>query len=54
MVRFWLKTRAGWKETKVNEITGANGGPILFAEVKQNFLSAIEAEITDIDYEDDK
>ena len=22
---FWLKTRAGWKETQVNEVTGANG-----------------------------
>lgn len=54
MVRFWLKTRAGWKETKVTEVTGANGGPIAFAEVKQNFLASIEAEITDIEYEDDK
>jgi hypothetical protein len=54
MVRFWLKTRAGWKETKVTEVTGANGGPIQFSEVKQNFLSAIEAEITDIEYEDSK
>jgi hypothetical protein len=52
MVKFWLKTRAGWKETKVTELTGANGGPVQFAEVKQNFLSAIEAEITDVDYED--
>lgn len=25
---FWLKTRAGWKETVVNEHTGPNGGPI--------------------------
>jgi hypothetical protein len=54
MVRFWLKTRAGWKETKVTELTGSNGGPVLFSEVKQNFLSAIEAEITDVDYEDSK
>jgi len=22
---FWLKTRARWKETQVNEVTGANG-----------------------------
>jgi hypothetical protein len=22
---FWLKTRARWKETQVNELTGANG-----------------------------
>lgn len=25
---FWLKTRAGWRERDVHEITGANGGPI--------------------------
>lgn len=25
---FWLKTRAGWKETQVNELVGANGEPI--------------------------
>ncbi|NBW17969.1 MAG: hypothetical protein EBR82_59355 [Caulobacteraceae bacterium] len=27
---FWLKTRAGWKETQVNEMTGANGQPLNF------------------------
>ena len=26
---FYLKTQAGWKETQVNEITGADGQPIL-------------------------
>lgn len=25
---FWLKTRAGWKETHVNEIAGRDGGPV--------------------------
>jgi transposase len=25
---FWLKTRAGWKETMVNEHTGADGQPL--------------------------
>lgn len=25
---FWLKTRAGWKETQVTEVTGADGGPL--------------------------
>ena len=54
MVKFWLKTRAGWKETKVTELTGANGGPVQFAEVKASFLNAIEAEIEDIDYEEGK
>lgn len=25
---FWLKTRAGWKETNVNELVGKDGGPL--------------------------
>ena len=25
---FWLKTRAGWRETAVYEVSGRNGGPI--------------------------
>ena len=25
---FWLKTRAGWRETNVHEIAGPNGGPV--------------------------
>jgi hypothetical protein len=25
---FWLKTRAGWKETQVNEHTGMDGQPL--------------------------
>lgn len=25
---FWLKTRAGWKETSVHEVSGRDGGPI--------------------------
>lgn len=25
---FWLKTRAGWRETNRVELTGANGGPV--------------------------
>ncbi len=25
---FWLKTRAQWKETVVNEVVGKDGGPI--------------------------
>ena len=31
---FWLKTRAGWKETQVTELTGENGGPIKGLEVR--------------------
>lgn len=26
---FWLKTRAGWKETQVNEVTGSNGSDLV-------------------------
>lgn len=28
---FWLKTRARWKETQVNEMTGMDGGDIKIA-----------------------
>ena len=28
---FWLKTRARWKETQVNEVTGADGGELKIA-----------------------
>lgn len=52
--QFWLKTRAGWKETKVTELVGAGGGPIQFSEVKQRMLDAIEAEITDIEIIEEK
>ena len=31
---FWLKTRAGWKETNVTELTGEDGGPIKGLEVR--------------------
>lgn len=51
MTKFWLKTRAGWKETKEVQMTGQNGGPIQFQEVKQRMLDAIEAEIIDVDIE---
>ena len=29
---FWLKTRAGWRETNVHEVSGGGGGPILTIE----------------------
>lgn len=28
---FWMKARAGWKETQVSEHVGAEGGPITLA-----------------------
>lgn len=52
MTKFWLKTRAGWKETVVKEVVGANGGPIEFAEVKRRMIEAVEAEIIDITPDD--
>lgn len=50
MVKFWLSRRAGWKEVKTTEVTGANGGAIEFREIKQRVLDAIDAEITDVTY----
>lgn len=35
---FWLKTRACWKETNVNEVTGPNGGPIQHS-IKVEFIA---------------
>lgn len=32
---FWLKTRAGWRETSVHEITGADGGPVQVDHVQK-------------------
>lgn len=57
MTKFWLTRRAGWKETKVTEITGVNGGPVQFAEIKQRMIDQIESEIIDaeiIEDDDDK
>ncbi len=31
---FWLKARAGWRETNVHELTGKNAGPIIVERVK--------------------
>lgn len=32
---FWLKTRAGWKETFVNEHSGPDGGPIEVSDARE-------------------
>lgn len=29
MTMFWLKCRAGWKETSVHEVTGKDGAPLV-------------------------
>ena len=31
---FWMKTRAGWRETSVTEHTGEGGGPLVFRWMK--------------------
>lgn len=41
---FWMKCRAGWKETVVNEVTGKDGNPV---EVSHTFLTPMPIE--DID-----
>lgn len=46
---FWMKTRAGWKETAVVEHTGPAGGPVLIdttklsPEAMRELLAASEA-----------
>jgi hypothetical protein len=42
---FWLKTRAGWKDTTRHEHTGANGGPLQhvdLASLKADDLARLE------------
>jgi len=52
MTKFWLKTRAGWTETKKVELTGNNGGPIAFSEVKRRMIEQVEAEVFDVSFEE--
>ncbi|HEY8066618.1 MAG TPA: hypothetical protein VIF40_18115 [Methylosinus sp.] len=40
---FWLKVRAGWKETTIHEHGGKNGGPIEYCD-----LSALSDEELDL------
>jgi hypothetical protein len=39
---FWLKTRAGWKETSTHELTGANGAPLDLSNVSDADLELLE------------
>ncbi len=32
---FWLKTRAGWKETSVHEVGGSGGGPLRIERIER-------------------
>jgi hypothetical protein len=36
---FWLKTRAGWKDTTAHEISGKDGGPVEIEEVSDRRLA---------------
>lgn len=41
---FWLKTKAGWRETNRTEVTGPNGSPIDIRSVPTSqLLKALEA-----------
>ena len=48
---FWLKTRAGWKETALHELSGRNGAPIEMVTVSarerlEQILSKMHARLT--------
>src|SRR4029078_9109733 len=43
---FWLKTRAGWRETNVHELVGPRGGPVEIDAVppaREQFIQRINA-----------
>ncbi len=49
---FWLKTRAGWKETSIHEVGGADGRPVEIEvivpgarEILQQRLAAIQGRL---------
>lgn len=41
MTKFWLKTRAGWKETNNIELTGKDGGAIEINSAKATLLEGL-------------
>ena len=43
MTKFWLKARAGWKETNVTELTGKDGGPVDITSAKNRLRDAVAA-----------
>lgn len=44
---FWLKTRAGWKETDRLEVTGKDGGPVQQATVTAEQLAEAVRNVRD-------
>lgn len=43
MTKFWLKARAGWKETSVTEVTGKDGGPVDISTPKDRLKRLLDA-----------
>ncbi len=43
MTKFWLKSRAKWKETSSMEISGPDGGPMEFSSAREKFAAAMAA-----------
>jgi len=41
MTKFWLKSRAKWKETSSMEISGPDGGAMEFSSAKEKFAAAM-------------
>ena len=44
LMMFWLKTQAGWKETSVTELTGADGKPLQMENVTEPDFSSLDEE----------
>lgn len=43
MTKFWLKSRAKWRDTSSMEISGPEGGPLEFSSAKEKFAAAMAA-----------
>lgn len=43
MTKFWLKSRAKWKETASVELSGPDGKPMEFSSAKEKFAAAMAA-----------
>ena len=41
MTKFWLKSRAKWKETSAVEVSGPDGGPMEFTSAKEKLAQAM-------------
>lgn len=41
MTKFWLKSRAGWKETSGLELTGKDGGPVEISSARDKLARAM-------------